>query len=111
MWVKLARDRDLDSGLLEEWDIWKVGAWLGFWPLVPEDYMEGRKVPRFLKPLEILWYGDDENVKLHWRLNLSQNPNEALLTKSQWTSHLCHWAPPSAKHARRVPVRHLHTAS
>jgi hypothetical protein len=29
MWVKLARDKDLDSGLLEEWDIWKVGAWLG----------------------------------------------------------------------------------
>ena len=43
--------------------------------------MGDRKVPRFLKPLEFSWYGDDDNVKVHWRLNLEQNPDSTLLKK------------------------------
>jgi hypothetical protein len=57
---------------LTAYHIWKLGAWLGFWPLISEDQFVRNSCPKFLKDLEVLWYAADESY-IHWRLMLDDD--------------------------------------
>lgn len=65
---------------LKPYHIWKIGAWLGFWPLISEEAFKRNQCPLFLKDLEILWAGGDETF-VHWRMMIDSNADETLLIK------------------------------
>jgi hypothetical protein len=46
-------------GGITAYNVWKIGALLGFWPLISDTAFEENKCPKFLKPLEVLHYEKD----------------------------------------------------
>ena len=44
---------------ISAYNVWKIGALLGFWSLISEEAFRSNKCPKFLKPLEVLHYDAD----------------------------------------------------
>ena len=70
-WNALGAGTDVRG--LDPWDVWKVGAWLGFWPLISEDAMDLHKVSKFLKPLEFFWYSLEVELVSRSRFSRSED--------------------------------------
>jgi len=61
---------------ISPWNVWKIGALLGFWPLITEEAFNSNRCPKFLKPLELLHY-DDQGKYNHFKVEIAENESDA----------------------------------
>ena len=55
---EMSPNNEANNGITP-YQLWKLGVWLGLWPMISETDLSGSKCPKFFKPLEVIFYGKD----------------------------------------------------
>lgn len=64
------------DGQITPYNVWKIGAWLGFWPVVDETEFAERRCPKFLKPLEVIHASEQETFS-QFKFTVASDENNA----------------------------------
>ena len=63
------------ASAISAYNVWKIGALLGFWPLISEMAFAENKCPKFLKPLEVLHY-DADGKYIHLKIEIAETEGD-----------------------------------